>query len=133
MSNEQYERIKKIETDLRQIKTNQNYPLAQMKVHKYEYISPTRDNIVKITYKFIPYERSEPCLLTIKYDPLNNNGEIDESYSISIIDKLEELKKDNDGFYYGKDIDFSRINLGPTRVKLTFYSTSEGTLQIWTK
>lgn len=133
MSNEQYERLKKIETDLRQIKTNQYYPLAQMKIHKYEYVSPAKDNIIRLGYKFIPYERSEPCLLTIKYDPLDNNGNIDGSYNISITDKMEELKKDNDGFYYGKDLDFSRVNLGPMKIRLTFYSTSEGTLHIWTK
>ena len=133
MSNEQYERLKKIETDLRQIKTNQHYPLAQMKVHKYEYISPTKNGIVRIVYKFIPYERSEPCLLTIKYDPLDNNGNI-ASYEIDIIDKMEELKKDDGGFYYGKELNFSTINYSdPVKLKLTFYSTSEGTLHIWTK
>ena len=49
-------------------------------------------------------------------------------------DKMEEKKKDDGGFYYGKELAFSTINYsGPVKLKLTFYSTSEGTLHIWTK
>lgn len=133
MNDYYYERVKKIETDLRQFKANQTYSLDQIKIHKYDYVSPLKNNYVFLKYRFVPYVQTNPCLITIEYQTLDANGEIDNSYEIAIDTKLEKLRKDENGFYYENDLLFSRLNLGPTRIRMIIYSTSQGELLVWTK